>query len=124
MSYVYFMRLFLQKFFTANLLLSIFLFVSLFSGEMAFGASSSASIDYEKARASYHSLFQSKKRMHRRDQWISVIQKFDLIYRSYFPSHEAYKAVFTTGDLYEQLYAVSRRDKDLDAALEYYKRTK
>ena len=80
MSYVYFMRLFLQKFFTANLLLSIFLFVSLFSGEMAFGASSSASIDYEKARASYHSLFQSKKRMYRRDQWISVIQKFDLIY--------------------------------------------
>jgi tetratricopeptide (TPR) repeat protein len=61
--------------------------------------------------------------MHRRDQWISIIQKFGLVYKRYFPSNEAYKAIFTTGDLYEQLYAVSRRDKDLDAALEAYKKT-
>ena len=61
--------------------------------------------------------------MHRRDQWISIIRKFGLVYKKHFPSNEAYKAIFTTGDLYEQLYAISRRDKDLDEALEAYKKT-
>ena len=49
--------------------------------------------------------------------------KFGLVYKKHFPSNEAYKAIFTTGDLYEQLYSISRRDKDLDAALEAYKKT-
>ena len=61
--------------------------------------------------------------MHRRDQWISIIRKFGLVYKKHFPSNEAYKAIFTTGDLYEQLYSISRRDKDLDEALEAYKKT-
>ena len=54
---------------------------------------------------------------------MSVIQKFNSVYREYFLSKEAYKAVFTIGDLYEQLYAISRWDKDLDEALEYYQKT-
>ena len=117
------MRFFLQKFFFANLLLWFFLSVQLISGGIAFAASSPASIDYEKARASYQSFFKSKTRMDRRDQWISVIKKFESVYKNHFPSNEAYKAIFTTGDLYEQLFSISRRDKDLDAALEAYQKT-
>ena len=117
------MRLFLQKLFTVNFLLALFLLFTFFSRETALGAFSPASIEYEKARVSYHSLLQSKKRMQRRDQWMSVIQKFNSVYKEYFSSNEAYKAVFTVGDLYEQLYAISQWDKDLDGALEYYQKT-
>jgi len=117
------MRFFLQKFFSANLLLLLFLSAQLIFGGIAFAASSPASIDYEKARASYQSFFKSKKGMDRRDRWISVIKKFESVYKNHFPSNEAYKAIFTTGDLYEQLFSISRRDKDLDAALEAYQKT-
>ena len=117
------MRFFLQKFFSANLLLWLFLSAQLISGGIAFAASSPASIDYEKARTSYQSFFKSKKGMDRRDQWISIIKKFESVYKNHFPSNEAYKAIFTTGDLYEQLFSISRRDKDLDAALEAYQKT-
>ena len=117
------MRFFLQKFFSANLLLLLFLSAQLISGGIAFAASSPASIDYEKARTSYQSFFKSKKGMDRRDRWISVIKKFESVYKNHFPSNEAYKAIFTTGDLYEQLFSISRRDKDLDAALEAYQKT-
>ena len=117
------MRFFLQKFFSANLLLWLFLSVQLISGGIAFAASSPASIDYEKARASYQSFFKSKKGMDRRDRWVSIIKKFESVYKNHFPSNEAYKAIFTTGDLYEQLFSISRRDKDLDAALEAYQKT-
>ena len=119
----YFMKNFLKKFISVNLFLLVSVLVSFVSGQTVFAASSPASIDYEKARSSYHSFFQSKKGMHRRDQWISIIRKFGLVYKKHFPSNEAYKAIFTTGDLYEQLYSISRRDKDLDAALEAYKKT-
>lgn len=117
------MRFFLQKFFFANLLLWLFLSVQLISGGIVFAASSPASIDYEKARTSYQSFFKSKKGMDRRDRWISIIKKFESVYKNHFPSNEAYKAIFTTGDLYEQLFSISRRDKDLDAALEAYQKT-
>ena len=117
------MRFFLQKFFSANLLLLLFLSAQLIFGGIAFAASSPASIDYEKARASYQSFFKSKKGMDRRDRWISIIKKFESVYKNHFPSNEAYKAIFTTGDLYEQLFSISRRDKDLDAALEAYQKT-
>jgi len=117
------MRFFLQKFFSANLLLWLFLSVHLISGGIVFAASSPASIDYEKARTSYQSFFKSKKGMDRRDRWISIIKKFESVYKNHFPSNEAYKAIFTTGDLYEQLFSISRRDKDLDAALEAYQKT-
>ena len=117
------MKIFLKKFISVNLFLLFSVLVSFVSGQTVFAASSPASIDYEKARSSYHSFFQSKKGMHRRDQWISIIRKFGLVYKKHFPSNEAYKAIFTTGDLYEQLYSISRRDKDLDAALEAYKKT-
>jgi N-acetylmuramoyl-L-alanine amidase len=117
------MRFFLQKFFSANLLLWFFLSVQLISGGIVFAASSPASIDYEKARTSYQSFFKSKKGMDRRDRWVSVIKKFESVYKNHFPSNEAYKAIFTTGDLYEQLFSISRRDKDLDAALEAYQKT-
>ena len=117
------MRFFLKKFFPIKLFLLLSLLVPLVPGQTIFAASSPASIDYEKARSSYHRFFQSKKGMHRRDQWISIIRKFGLVYKKHFPSNEAYKAIFTTGDLYEQLYAISRRDKDLDEALEAYEKT-
>lgn len=117
------MKIFLKKFISVNLFLLFSVLVSFVSGQTVFAASSPASIDYEKARSSYHSFFQSKKGMHRRDQWISIIRKFGLVYKKHFPSNEAYKAIFTTGDLYEQLYSISRRDKDLDEALEAYKKT-
>jgi len=52
---------------------------------------------------------------------VAVIDKFDSVYSKFSSSGEAYKAVFTIGDLYEQLYSISRRDKDLDEALEYYR---
>ena len=117
------MRVFLQKFFFASILLLLFLSAQLISRGIVFAASSPASIDYEKARASYQSFFKSKKGMDRRDRWISVIKKFESVYKNHFPSNEAYKAIFTTGDLYEQLFSISRRDKDLDAALEAYQKT-
>ncbi len=87
-----------------------------------FGASS-ASVLYEKARTSYHSLLRSESSMQRRDRWLAVIQKFEVLQQRYSGSHEAYKASFTIGDLYQRLYAISQRGKDLDRALGYYRKT-
>jgi N-acetylmuramoyl-L-alanine amidase len=101
----------------------VFLFIfGLFFGETVFGASS-ASVLYEKARTSYHSLLKSESNMQRRDRWMAVIQKFEVLQRRYSGSHEGYKASFTIGDLYQRLYAISQRGKDLDRALEYYRKT-
>ena len=101
----------------------VFLFIfGLFFGETVFGASS-ASVLYEKARTSYHSLLKSESSMQRRDRWLAVIQKFEVLQQRYSGSHEAYKASFTIGDLYQRLYAISQRGKDLDRALEYYRKT-
>jgi len=101
----------------------VFLFIfGLFFGETVFGASS-ASVLYEKARTSYHSLLRSESSMQRRDRWLAVIQKFEVLQQRYSGSHEAYKASFTTGDLYQRLYAISQRGKDLDRALGYYRKT-
>ncbi|MDP7559722.1 MAG: N-acetylmuramoyl-L-alanine amidase, partial [Planctomycetota bacterium] len=101
----------------------VFLFIfGLFFGETAFGASS-ASVLYEKARTSYHSLLKSESSMQRRDRWLAVIQKFEVLQQRYSGSHEAYKASFTIGDLYQRLYAISQRGKDLDRALGYYRKT-
>ena len=61
--------------------------------------------------------------MQERDQWVLVIKKFNSVYNDYFLSNEAYKAVFTIGDLYEQLYAISRWEKDRNKALKYYQKT-
>jgi N-acetylmuramoyl-L-alanine amidase len=117
------MQFFLKKFFLTNFLLLFFLSVQLLSGDRVFAASSSASIDYEKARSTYQSFFKSKKKMHRRDKWVFVIQKFELVYKKYYPSNEAYKAIFTMGSLYERLFLISRRKSDLDEALQAYKKT-
>jgi N-acetylmuramoyl-L-alanine amidase len=101
----------------------VFLFIfGLFFGETVFGASS-ASVLYEKARTSYYSLLKSESSMQRRDRWMAVIQKFEVLQRRYSGSHEGYKASFTIGDLYQRLYAISQRGKDLDRALEYYRKT-
>jgi len=114
------MRFCLYKFVGATLLLLFFIPLQLTSGGKVSAASSSASIDYEKARTFYHSFSQSKKLKDRRDQWMLVIQKFNSVYRQHSPSYEAYKAIFTIGDLYEQLFSISRRDNDLDEALKAY----
>ena len=58
--------------------------------------------------------------MSRRDQWLGVAKKFLKVYRSYPKSHSAYKAIFTVGKLYEDLYEISRSSKDLNQALGYY----
>ena len=101
----------------------VFLFIfGLFFGETVFGASS-ASVLYEKARTSYHSLLKSESSMQRRDRWMAVIQKFEVLQRRYSGSHESYKASFTIGDLYQRLHAISQRNQDLDRALEYYRKT-
>ena len=114
------MRFYLYKFFGLAILLTFFVPLQLTSGGKVFAASSSASIDYEKARTFYHSFSQSKKLKDRRDQWMLVIQKFNSVFRQHSSSYEAYKAVFTIGDLYEQLFSISRRGNDLDKALEAY----
>ncbi|SVB86781.1 uncharacterized protein METZ01_LOCUS239635, partial [marine metagenome] len=66
-----------MHFFSYNSFLKFFLLfflpVQIISGQLAFAGSSPASIAYEKARVSYQSFFQSKKKMHRRDQWILII---------------------------------------------------
>lgn len=116
------MRFIFQKILLKNLIFVFFLVFVFFPVKTTLGASS-ALIKYQKASISYHSLLQSKKKKQRRDEWLSVIQKFNLIYKEHFPSTESYKAVFTIADLYEQLYVVSRRNKDLDKALEYYQKT-
>lgn len=117
------MLLFINKLLPIRLVFVSFLAFTLFSVKIAFCANSQASIDYKKAQKSYHNLLQSKKDMQRRDQWVSVIQKFNTVYKTYASSSEAYKAIFTVGDLYEKLYVISRRDKDLDGALINYQKT-
>ena len=116
------MRFISQKYIPGVHFLVVFLVFGLFSAEKVLGATS-APVVYAEASASYHSLLQSESRMQRRDQWTAVIRKFKAIPRGFPSTREAYKATFTIGDLYQRLYAISRRDKDLDRSLEYYRKT-
>ncbi|MEE8409110.1 MAG: N-acetylmuramoyl-L-alanine amidase [Myxococcota bacterium] len=85
------------------------------------GAGPSASRKaYEQARKQYFALQASEQRQRYRHNWVKVIAAFTRVAGAHPKSDEAARAVYTTAELWSDLYRISRRGSDLDQALAAY----
>jgi N-acetylmuramoyl-L-alanine amidase len=102
--------------------LIIFLF---FFGEMVLllPPSSAARRDYLKqAKDCSRRLYRSKKRIKYRDQWLRCIQAYEKYYRKYPRGRQADEALYATAKLYKGLYGYSRRSRDLNEAINRFRK--
>lgn len=77
---------------------------------------------YQNARDDFYALMNSKAKQALRHNWTNCIDKFLKVY-SHYPDHpNAYKAVFTSGKLYQKLFLSARNPGDLNQALGSYKK--
>ncbi|QPJ65470.1 MAG: AMIN domain-containing protein [Candidatus Nitrohelix vancouverensis] len=105
--------------FAFKIIICLLAFAILQGHSLALAADPSDSL-YNQARNAFYQLKRSPEKMALRDQWVNCIDRFLKVYEKYPKSYSAYKAVFTAGQLYEDLYSRSRRQSDLDQALAYY----
>jgi N-acetylmuramoyl-L-alanine amidase len=82
----------------------------------------SAAQAYEQARRPYFQLKASPEERRFRHHWLKAIAGFNAVASSYPESPQAARALYTAGELWSDLYVISRRAADLDRALNAYGR--
>ncbi|MFC1611884.1 N-acetylmuramoyl-L-alanine amidase [Myxococcota bacterium] len=85
------------------------------------GATGESRRAYE-ARSHYFALKDSKERQKYRHNWLKVIAGFSRVANDHPKSPEAPSAVYTAAELWSDLWAVSRRESDLEQTLAAYER--
>src|SRR5262249_47843562 len=73
-------------------------------------------------RSMYFALKQHPERQRFRHAWLNVIGAFSRVLDTYPKGTEAAQALYTTAELWRDVYRISRRDADLDEALTRYQR--
>jgi len=97
-------------------------FVFLWASSAWAGKSYSSEDLYYLAQKSYYQLKASPDKQKFRHHWEKVIAQFSKVVKRYPKSQQAYKAVFTMGRLYQGLNGISKNAKDLNQALQHYKK--
>jgi N-acetylmuramoyl-L-alanine amidase len=69
-----------------------------------------------------HALYRSPKKMKYRHNWMNCIRLYDKVYTRFPKSDEAPWALYKVGRLYTKLYGYSGLEKDLDSAIESYRK--
>ena len=69
-----------------------------------------------------HALYRSPKKMKFRHNWMNCISLYEKVYTRYPKSDEAPWALYKVGRLYTKLYGYSGLEKDLDSAVEAYRK--
>ncbi|WP_372679994.1 N-acetylmuramoyl-L-alanine amidase [Desulfosarcina sp.] len=78
----------------------------------------------KNAHAAYDQLMASAKKQKYRDQWEKCVDHFQVAYRSDPRGPDAAESLYMTGLLFKGLSDASRREADLDQAMEYFRRVK
>jgi N-acetylmuramoyl-L-alanine amidase len=69
-----------------------------------------------------HALYRSPKKMKYRHNWINCISLYEKVYTRFPKSDEAPWGLYKAGRLYTKLYGYSGLEKDLDSAIESYRK--
>jgi N-acetylmuramoyl-L-alanine amidase len=69
-----------------------------------------------------HALYRSPKKMKYRHNWINCISLYEDVYTRFPKSDEAPWGLYKAGRLYTKLYGYSGLEKDLDSAIETYRK--
>jgi N-acetylmuramoyl-L-alanine amidase len=78
----------------------------------------------KKAHAAYNQLMDNVAKQGYRDQWEKCIDRFQVAYRSDPGGSDAAESLYMMGMLYQGLSEKSRRDSDLDLAMDTFRRVK
>ena len=78
----------------------------------------------KKAHAEYNQLIESAARQQYRDQWEKCVDYFQVAYGSDTSGPDAAESLYMIGLLFKGLSDKSRREADLDHAMEYFRRVK
>jgi N-acetylmuramoyl-L-alanine amidase len=76
----------------------------------------------KKAHAAYDQLMASAAKQEYRDQWENCINGFQVAYRSDPGGPDAAESLYMIGSLYKGLSGKSRRESDLETAMDYFLR--
>lgn len=106
-----------------SFLLLAFLSLFLMGSSEAYGKKASEPETLLKqADARRHSLYSSPKKMKYRHNWINCINAYESVYKRFPKSDQAPWSLYKVGGLYTKLYGYSGREKDLNAAIEKYRK--
>jgi N-acetylmuramoyl-L-alanine amidase len=76
----------------------------------------------KQADARRDSLYRSPTKMKYRHNWINCINAYESVYRRFPKSDQAPWSLYKVGGLYTKLYGYSGMEKDLDSAIENYRK--
>ena len=96
------------------------LFLTSYAAECGAGSSTARLLD--QADNSRKSLYNSKKRMDYRHNWMNTISQYEKIYIKYPKSDEAPWAMFRAAGMYLSLNKYSNLEEDVNTALELYEK--
>lgn len=82
----------------------------------------SADAAYAKARKDYYALKRDPTQRKYRDSWLKVARAFDEVAKRFPKSGRTPDALFTAGQLYQELSQISRVNDDLAAAVDDYQK--
>ncbi|MCP3138157.1 N-acetylmuramoyl-L-alanine amidase [Pyxidicoccus xibeiensis] len=79
---------------------------------------------YEGARRAYYALKDDASRRKLRHHWLNVVRKFEAVASRHPKSDRAPDALFTAGELLQELSRVSFVEEDLKSAISHYKQVR
>ena len=112
-----------KKNYMRSFLLLTFLSLFLMGGSEAYGKKASGpEALLKEADARRTSLYRSTKKMKFRHNWMNCINIYEEIYNRFPKSDQAPWGLYKVGRLYTKLYGYSGMEKDLDSAIETYRK--
>src|SRR5579871_1134030 len=99
-----------------------FVWISVTLASLTAAAAEGPEEAYQSARKGYFALKADEKRRKFRHNWQNVAKRFDAVAQRYPKSERAPDALFTAGQLFEDLSQISRLPEDLDAAVGDYQK--
>ncbi|AGC45301.1 N-acetylmuramoyl-L-alanine amidase [Myxococcus stipitatus DSM 14675] len=105
-----------------RLLLALPLLLLLVPGTVGAAKRDEAEAAYQGARRAYYTLKDDSARRKLRHHWLNVVHKFQAVAKSHPKSERAPDALFTAGELLQELSRISFVEEDLKAAIADYEK--
>nr|AYM53001.1 N-acetylmuramoyl-L-alanine amidase-like protein [Myxococcus fulvus] len=103
-----------------RLLLALPMLLLLVPGTVGAAKRDEAEAEYQGARRAYYALKDDAARRKLRHHWLNVVHKFEAVAKSHPKSERAPDALFTAGELLQELSRISFVEEDLKAAIADY----
>lgn len=105
-----------------RLLLALPMLLLLVPGTVGAAKQDEAEVAYQGARRAYYSLKDDAARRKLRHHWLNVVHKFQAVAKGHPKSDRAPDALFTAGELLQELSRISFVEEDLKAAIADYEK--